>query len=299
MQSQSRLAAWMGTSLSAFSVLLLCATAGLASDQAKLTEEFHQTYQISATGRIELENINGPVHITSWDRNEVKIDAVKRAWTKERLDEARIDISSHSDSLSIRTRYPSHDNTFDGDRHDNPASVEYTLVVPRKARLDEIKLVNGSLDIQDVAGEVHASCVNGYLKARNLEGRTELNTVNGRLQATMTSLSSSPLELSAVNGSLGLTLPSDAKADVEANTISGGISNDFGLPVTHHNVGNSLRGQLGGGGTLVKLNNVNGHIEITRANDGHSLSPAKNTDSSDKDRKRDKDNDKEDDDNEI
>jgi len=36
-----------------------------------------------------------------------------------------------------------------------------------------------------------------------------------------------------VNGSLRLTLPSDAKAEVEANTVSGGISNDFGLPVSH------------------------------------------------------------------
>src|SRR3954454_5728331 len=97
MQYRPRLTAWLGTSLSAISVLLLCATGGLASDQAKLTEEFHQTYQISATGRIELENINGPVHITRCDRNEVKADAIKRAWTKQRLDEARIDISSHSD----------------------------------------------------------------------------------------------------------------------------------------------------------------------------------------------------------
>jgi len=36
-------------------------------------------------------------------------------------------------------------------------------------------------NIQDVAGEVHASCVNGRLQAHNLEGRTELNTVNGQL----------------------------------------------------------------------------------------------------------------------
>jgi len=289
MQRRSRLATWLGASLGAVSVLLLFAAVGHASDQGKLTEEFHQVYQLSATGRIELDNINGPVHISSWDRNEVKLDAVKRAWTKERLDEAKIDIDFHADSLSIRTEYPRRDNTWNG-QHDDPASVEYTLVVPRKARLDEIKLVNGSLDIQDVAGEVHASCVNGRLQAHNLEGRTELNTVNGQLDATMSKLSSSPLELSAVNGSLRLTLPSDAKAEVEANTVSGGISNNFGLPVSHRFVGHSLHGELGGGGTLVKLNNVNGHIEITHANDNHPMRPAKNTDSGD---------DQKDDDNEI
>jgi DUF4097 and DUF4098 domain-containing protein YvlB len=236
---------------------------GLASDQqGNLTEELHQVYRLSANGRIELENINGPVHITSWERNEVKLDAVKRAWTKERLDDARIQIESRADSLAIRTEYPRRDNTFWNDRHDNPASVEYTLVVPHHARLDEIKLVNGSLDIQDVAGEVRASCVNGRLQARNLEGRADLDTVNGELDASMSRLPSSRMELSAVNGTLRLTLPSDAKAELEASTVSGGISNDFGLPVSRQFVGHSLRGELGGGGTHVKLSNVNAALKF-------------------------------------
>ena len=61
---------------------------------------------MTADGRIELDNINGAVHISSWDRNEVKVDAVKYADTKERLDEAKIEIDSGKDYLSIRTKYP-------------------------------------------------------------------------------------------------------------------------------------------------------------------------------------------------
>ncbi len=299
MYQESRLATWLGAALGAVSVLLLFAAVGHASDQpGKLAEEFHQVYPLSPEGRIDLENINGPVHISSWDRNEVKLDAVKRAWSKERLDEAKIEISSRPDSLSIRTEYPGHDNTFWNDRrHDNPASVEYTLVVPRRARLDEIKLVNGSLDIENVAGEVRASCVNGRLQARNLEGRADLDTVNGELDASMTRLPSSPLELSAVNGALRLTLPSDANAEIEASTVSGGISNDFGLPVSHHQyVGHSLRGELGGGGIRVKLSNVNGRIEILHANDNRPLSPSKNLE---KERRHNDNDDDDDDDAEI
>lgn len=279
MQRPSRFATWLGAALGAVSVVLVFAAIGHASDQqGKLTEEFHQVYQLSANGHIELENINGPVHITSWDRDEVKLDAVKHAWTKKRLDEARIEIHSRPDSLTIRTEYPDRDNTFWNDRQDNPASVEYTLVVPRRARLDEINLVNGALDIQDVAGDVHASCVNGRLQARNLEGRAELDTVNGELDASMSRLPSSQMELSAVNGNLRLTLPSDAKAELEADTVSGRISNDFGLAVSRQFVGHSLRGELGGGGTRVKLSSVNGRIEILHANDSRPLSPAKNLD---------------------
>ncbi len=47
--------------------------------------------------------------------------------------------------------------------------------MPRTVRLDEIKLINGSLDITGVSGEVHASCINGRLEAHDLVGRAELS----------------------------------------------------------------------------------------------------------------------------
>src|SRR6267378_3099911 len=72
----------------------------------ELTEEFHQTYPLNANGRVSIENINGGVRISVWDQNEVKVDAVKRAYTKEKLDEARIDVNATTDSVRIRTEYP-------------------------------------------------------------------------------------------------------------------------------------------------------------------------------------------------
>ena len=71
-----------------------------------MTEEFHQTYALTADGRVELDNINGAVHISSWDRNEVKVDAVKYANTKERLDEAKIEIDSGKDYLRFEPSTP-------------------------------------------------------------------------------------------------------------------------------------------------------------------------------------------------
>jgi hypothetical protein len=56
--------------------------------------------------------------------------------------------------------------------------------------------------------------------------------------------------------------------------------------VSRHLVGRSLHGELGGGGTDVKLSNVNGRIEIRHANDNRPMSPAK---SLDHDRNRDDD----------
>lgn len=268
---------WLGAVFGTVCALLVLAFAAHASDhRGALSEEFHQTYALTPDGRIELDNINGPVHISSWDQNQVKVDAVKYADTKERLDEAKIEIDARNDSISIRTKYPDHNQSWNWGSHNNPASVEYTLTVPRTARLDEIKLINGSLDVTGMSGEVNASCINGRLEARDLSGRARLSTINGRLDARFGQLASNSVELNSVNGSVELTIPSDSKAELEADTVSGGINNDFGLHVNHHNfVGHDLRGELGSGGAHISLKNVNGRIEIRHAQDGRAMSPVK------------------------
>jgi DUF4097 and DUF4098 domain-containing protein YvlB len=278
-------ATWLGATLGTVCALLILALGAHASDhRGALTEEFHQTYALTADGRVALDNINGDVHISSWDRNEVKVDAVKYADTKERLDEAKIEIDARASSLSIRTTYPEHDHNWTWGSRNNPASVEYTLTVPRAAHLDEIKLINGRLDVNGVSGEVNASCINGRLEAHNLAGRARLSTINGRLEATFDQLAGHSVELDSVNGSVDLTIPSDSKAEIEASTVSGGINNDFGLHVNHHHfVGHDLRGELGSGGTRIKLANVNGRIEVHHAQDGRALSPVKDLSHSDKD----------------
>jgi DUF4097 and DUF4098 domain-containing protein YvlB len=302
MRQRNSIGLLQSITVGAIAAIFLIPAAYSSDRQGSFTEEFHKVYPLTAQGRIELENINGPVHITGWDRDEVKVDAVKSAWSKERLDEAKIEVREGQNDLSIRTRYPDHDRTFNfgnDDEHNNPARVEYTITIPRRARLDRIELVNGRLDIQDVSGEVRASCVNGRIQARNLQGPVSLETVNGELDASVEQLPSSEVKLSSVNGRLRVTLPSDSHAEIKASTISGNISDDFGLPVIRHQyVGHSLHGQLGGGGTLVRLSNVNGTIEIRHAGDNRPLSPVQDLEherSSSSDDDKDKDDNDDDD----
>jgi len=247
----------------------------------EVREEFHQSYPLSPNGRVSLENINGGVRIAVWDQNEVKVDAIKKAYRRERLDEAKIQIDTTGDSVRIKTDYPERNQNFydeEGRRYNNPATVEYSLTIPRRARLDSIELINGSLDIDGAEGDVKASSINGYLKARALTGDVRLSTINGTLEATITRLTDAkPVNLSSVNGNITLIIPSDANAQVRAGTVHGGISNDFGLPVVHGEyVGHELNGQIGNGGTRIKLGNVNGRITIKHATDGKAMSAVTN-----------------------
>lgn len=271
MAQQRRAATVVGAILGTLFALLVA----VAEGHAEVTEEFHQTYALNAGGSVELRNVNGDVRITAWDRNEVKVDAVKSARTKERMDEAQIVVEASGNRVFIKTQYPEHDLTFSDENVNNPATVEYTLMVPRGARLDRIEVVNGSLEITGAAGEVRASCVNGRLTAKDLAGDSTLSSVNSGVDASFTRMPSR-LVLKSVNGTVTLTVPSDVNAEVSAKTVNGAIDNDFGLHVHHGRyVGHDLRGQIGSGGARIDLEDVNGTIALRHASDGKRMNPVK------------------------
>lgn len=242
-------------------VLSLSFSAAAAAFQ--MTEASTFEHSLAADGRVSLENVNGDVTIEAWDQADVRIEAVKKARSQEALDAAEIRVDARDGSIHVETRYDRQWN-----RGRDAASVDYTLYVPRDARLDEIELVNGSLTVSGVAGDLAASLVNGEVKASGLTGNTEISTVNGRLEVALAELDADrSIELSSVNGSLQLRVPGYAGADVRASTVHGGIDNDFGLEVDRSElVGRKLRGALGGGGARVDLSNVNGSISILQAN---------------------------------
>lgn len=270
------LAVLMGLSVSAFT-----------QSRQEVREEFHQTYPLAAGGRVSLKNINGAARVSVWDRDEVKVDAVKWAYKQDRVDEAKIIIDQTANAIRIRTEYPRSNNTWDDSdrRYNNPASVEYTLTIPRTARIDSIELINGDLVIENVAGDVRASSINGEVTGKNLAGEVRLSTINGHLEASFDRIDESkPVSLSSVNGSVELILASDAEADIKASTVHGNITNGLGLPVKNGKyVGRSLAGTLGRGGARIDLSNVNGSIRINRANDGRAPSGVTNRLSVDRD----------------
>jgi DUF4097 and DUF4098 domain-containing protein YvlB len=227
------------------------------SAHAQVSQAFHRTVSLSPNGRISLDNMNGNVKITGWDRAEVEIDAVKQGRDQQRLDEARIEVESSSDAVSIRTQYP-HDHT-----NNNPATVQYTLNVPQSARFDRINLVNGSLTVQKFVGEVNANLVNGTAYIGGLVGGANVSSVNGGIEANYTSLNNvREIKFKSVNGSVHLGLPASPNADVKASTVTGSIQCDFPLTVRGSFIGHNLSGTLGSGGTQIELSNVNGGIRI-------------------------------------
>jgi DUF4097 and DUF4098 domain-containing protein YvlB len=242
---------------------LVSLTTLLASPAAwgatELREEFHQTYPLDKQGKVQLENVNGNVHIVTWDREEIQVDAIKHAKKQADLDEMKIDVDARPGQVQVRTKYPESRN-----RKNNSGGVDYTLTVPKKSRLDKVSTVNGGIEIEGVGGDVAASSVNGTVAASGLAGGVNLSTVNGSVKANFASLNKA-ISLKSVNGGVSVALPPEANADVSAHTLNGGINNAFSLPVKKHfPVGQNLDSKLGQGGPEIELSTVNGGIHIDR-----------------------------------
>lgn len=245
-------------------VLCLALFALFAGNASAVTREISKTFSLAADGRVSLENINGNVTIEGWDQDQVSVDAVITARTKNGLDRTEVVIDASSDRIHIETTYAKNEG---GWSRDNGSEVEYTVRVPRTAQLDEVELVNGSLELRGVGGDVRASLVNGRARVEGLAGNVEISTVNGSLNVSFAELGGGQrISLESVNGSLELSVPGYADAQFDAETVHGRISNDLGLEVEKGRwVGSKLRGSLGGGSAQVSLENVNGSIEIRSA----------------------------------
>lgn len=217
--------------------------------------EFRQFYTIGPHGRIVIQNLYGDVSITAWDREEVLVEAIKRAPSRKGLDDAQVVVEPSAGALSIHTLYG-------GSETGHPASVEYRITVPRSAALDDVKLVNGGLSIEGVAGPVKATAVNGAIHAQRLGGHAELFTVNGALEAEFEQVGRTrSISLCSINGPIRLSIPSGTGASVSAHNRSGGIDSKFGR-VSREQDGQRLHALLNRGGAQIKLENVNGGISI-------------------------------------
>lgn len=250
-----------------FLALVIAAAWGFSYEKFESTVD--ETFSLSSGGSVSLENVNGDVTIEVWDRDEVRVYAVKTASSPELLEALEVIIDADAGAVRIDTEYPSsrgyqdegRDHTKREQRH---MKVEYTLTVPRYAVIDDVDLVNGNLLIDGVQGGIDAETVNGNIVVREGAGATSLATVNGGIELYVDRLAASErVDLETVNGSIDLYLASSVGADLSADSVNGSLSNDLGIAVAKGKyVGSSFKGSTGGGGAQVDLETVNGSIKV-------------------------------------
>ncbi len=239
-----------------FPVIAVALLAAAPVFAAEVTEIFDQTVSLSPGGTFDLSNVNGRVTIKGWDRNDVRIHAVKSAKTKEALREVEVEVSGSGDKVTVRTHLPKGRNVG--------GSVAYEIQAPATAHI-VANTVNGQLEIAQIKGNLDVKTVNGTLNVDQAASNTNAETVNGALTVRFAAVpESGDMKLSSVNGSVRLVLPMTAAGAFDAQTVNGSITTDFPLEVKKARFGptSSLAGTIGSGGAHYHLETVNGSIRI-------------------------------------
>lgn len=229
---------------------------------ADVEEEINKSFSVSSGSTLSLNNINGSVEILAGNDNVINVVAVKKAERQEDLERILVKMKESGNDVTIETKYDKDRNSYN-----NSGSVKYTITVPRDLSQAKVELVNGSLNLDDVEGDVVVDMVNGSVKASGLKGNAEVNSVNGSIKLDYASIEKSveKIELKAVNGSIKLYVPEGLNADVEAETMHGSLKSDFDLTVEKQLFsGKEMQGVIGDGHTKIILESVNGSIKLMK-----------------------------------
>ena len=223
------------------------------------SEDFEETLPFGSGSSLELTNVNGHVTVSTWDREEIRIEAEKFASSERRLDNVEIEIKETSGGVEVRTRLPK------GGLFSGKGKVNYQITLPATP-IGDVRTVNGKLVFTGVGGRLDAKTVNGSVEVERARGEVVATTVNGSIQASYEALDEHGRNrFSTTNGSVRIELPRDANGEFEARTINGRIRSDFDeLEPTGCWGSRKLSGRLGTGGGSFEIKTINGSIRIEK-----------------------------------
>ncbi|MFT3781295.1 MAG: hypothetical protein QM790_04705 [Nibricoccus sp.] len=227
-----------------------------AGDDAVL-ENFSQSYAVSAQAELSLNSINGSVEIIGWDKNEIAVEAQKRAANSDDLAKIHINVDASPTHVEIKTE---HDRSWWFFNRVN-GSVRYTIHVPQNLTLCKVRVVNSNITITDVSAQINAGTVNGSVRVNGIAALASLDSVNGNIEASLTSNANDPfVTAKTVNGSCHLSLPTTLAARIHGRTVNGSIK--CSLPLSNmESTRRSLDGDAGTGGHgKVEASTVNGSV---------------------------------------
>jgi hypothetical protein len=179
--------------------------------KTQITEETAQSYALSAGARVKIESSCGAISISGWDREECRVEAVKRASDSAELALITLDLEAAGDRVSIRAKAP----PGTGRNPNQGPRVDIRMWVPRDAELENIVSGRGDVTIIDTDGSVVASSVNGSVLVERSTGNLTLKCVNGRTVARLSTLANGQrVDLETINGSTTVVLPVEASLEV-------------------------------------------------------------------------------------
>jgi len=236
--------------------IALAGTLLLAAAPALAVQNIDRSQATGPTPVVEVNNVQGKVTVTAWDRNEVKVTGTieNDSHTFEfKGDTGRVEMAVRPPE-SKRYSYGRDDDAFLEVRVPAGAVLRVQTVsadiiatgVRGEQRLEAVsgdvttELFEQPLDVRSISGDVDirgnggrgkviAESTSGNVKARGLGGDLEATSVSGDLDLQMGV--TAEVRLETVSGDVGAKLTLAEGGRVDAQSVSGDVSLSFGKPV--------------------------------------------------------------------
>src|SRR5439155_2797958 len=98
---------------------------------------------------VTVSNGDGAVFVYGSNANEMRVQVIKRAYTRERLKQIAVNVSVQLGSISINTKFPPKPKWALFDRS---GTVDYTIVLPQTANISRLELANGEVLVDGMHG---------------------------------------------------------------------------------------------------------------------------------------------------
>ena len=238
---------------------------GVVANAETFEDTIEKTLPFAAGDRLSVSNTNGDIEVSTWDRDEIEIEAHKKVKSSsdDRAEEAfealKVVIDESAGGITISTEYPKSKGGWFGNVN---SQVRYSIRVPQRADL-ELETVNGKVVVEGIQGQIGLQSTNGGVRVQDAGGSVTARTTNGSIDCELREVSDDEdMNFRTTNGSITLTLPSNVQATLSARTTNGSVSTDFPVTVQGTFRKNRLEGDLNGGGASLELKTTNGSIKI-------------------------------------
>jgi hypothetical protein len=229
-------------------------------------KDVNKTVSLHPNGAVTLENHKGWIHVTTWDRAEVEIQARIQAEEGNSMDRRRFEgtevrIDSSPDAVHIQTIYPDYNSCCSSDDGNNP-EVRYTVRIPRTGRLT-IRDHRSETQIADLGGALDIDTHRGTVKVERLSGPLQLTTHRGDITIGFASFNGNS-SIDTHSGTIELSLPKSSRFNVQTDLGKHAtVDSDFPVVIRSANrQGESMQGSVNGGGPTLDIKTYRGSVRL-------------------------------------
>lgn len=159
------------------------------------TKSVNKSYNVSSSDKLNIQNSFGSVKVTTWDRNEIKVDvdievsANTEALAQKMLDRISVTDEKGSKGISFETKMKDINNSKD---EKSTMHINYSISMPSNNALT-VKNEFGSTTIPDFRGEVDLTSKFGSLTTGNLASIKSIHVEFGK--ANLANINSAPVTI--------------------------------------------------------------------------------------------------------